>query len=106
MLENQVVHARVFDNQGKPVEVLDARFELSAVEQMNGRSPPLFIPEALLDLYHFVRNHIGHAVSRRSLFNRPLDIHETGTPKAFRAELSAGQIFFDCIGDIPAHFFG
>src|SRR6266508_2757521 len=35
MLEDQMVHVPVFDNQRKAIEVLDAGFELASVEEMN-----------------------------------------------------------------------
>ena len=36
VLENQVIHARMFDDQRKAIEVLDAGFEFTAIEQVHG----------------------------------------------------------------------
>jgi hypothetical protein len=35
-----VVHARVLDDQRKAIEILDARFELTAVQQVDGDGQP------------------------------------------------------------------
>src|SRR5215217_8166704 len=36
VLENQVIHPRVFNDQRKSIEVLDAGFELAAIQKVHG----------------------------------------------------------------------
>ena len=36
VLENQMIHAAMLDDERKAIEVLDTRFELAAVEQVDG----------------------------------------------------------------------
>src|SRR4030095_11686960 len=53
VLEDQVIHARVLDDQSKPIEILDARFEFTPVEQVHGHGellPSRVIQEHVLNI--------------------------------------------------------
>ena len=53
MFEDQVIHAPVLDDQRKPIEVLDPRLELAAIEQMHRHGQLLaagVIQEHILDV--------------------------------------------------------